>query len=135
MPSTSKKQHNFMAAVAKNPGFAKKVGIPRSVGEEFLTADKGKKFREGGTMKKSNPFMEMIAKKKEAAGKKMAKGGMHEDVKMDKKVVKKAVKMHDDQLHGGKKTNLTKLKSGGSCKGYSKGGGIETKGKTKGRMC
>ena len=63
-----------MAAVAKNPGFAKKVGIPRSVGEEFLTADKGKKFREGGTMKKANPFMEMIAKKKAAAaGKKPAK--------------------------------------------------------------
>jgi hypothetical protein len=73
MPSVSKKQHNFMAAVAKNPGFAKKVGIPRSVGEEFLTADKGKKFREGGTMKKANPFMEMIAKKKEAAAKKPAK--------------------------------------------------------------
>jgi hypothetical protein len=73
MPSVSKKQHNFMAAIAKNPGFAKKVGIPRSVGEEFLTADKGKKFREGGTMKKANPFMEMIAKKKEAAAKKPAK--------------------------------------------------------------
>jgi hypothetical protein len=73
MPSTSKKQHNFMAAIAKNPSFAKKVGIPRSVGEEFLTADKGKKFREGGTMKKTNPFMEMIAKKKEAAAKKPAK--------------------------------------------------------------
>ena len=63
-----------MAAIAKNPGFAKKVGIPRSVGEEFLTADKGKKFKEGGTMKKANPFMEMIAKKKAAAaGKKPAK--------------------------------------------------------------
>jgi hypothetical protein len=63
-----------MAAIAKNPGFAKKVGIPRSVGEEFLTADKGKKFKEGGTMKKANPFMEMIAKKKAAAaGKKTAK--------------------------------------------------------------
>jgi hypothetical protein len=73
MPSVSKKQHNFMAAIAKNPGFAKKVGIPRSVGEEFLTADKGKKFKEGGTMKKPNPFMEMIAKKKAAAGKKTAK--------------------------------------------------------------
>jgi hypothetical protein len=52
MPSTSKKQHNFMAAVANNPKFAKKVGVPRSVGEEFLTADKGKKFRSGGEMKK-----------------------------------------------------------------------------------
>ena len=52
MPSTSKKQHNFMAAVANNPKFAKKAGVPRSVGEEFLTADKGKKFKEGGSMKK-----------------------------------------------------------------------------------
>ena len=73
MPSVSKKQHNFMAAIAKNPSFAKKVGIPRSVGQEFLTADKGKTFKEGGIMKKSNPFMEMIAKKKEAAAKKPAK--------------------------------------------------------------
>ncbi len=48
MPSVSKKQHNFMAAVSKNPAFAKKVGVPQSVGEEFLTADKGKKFRQGG---------------------------------------------------------------------------------------
>ena len=48
MPSTSKKQHNFMAAVAKNPAFAKKVGIKSSVGEEFLKADKGKKFGSGG---------------------------------------------------------------------------------------
>jgi hypothetical protein len=112
MPSTSKKQHNFMAAVAKNPGFAKKVGIPRSVGEEFLTADKGKKFREGGSMK-------------------------HSDVKMDKKVVKKAVGMHEKQLHGGKKSDMSKLKSGGMACGPKKmarGGGIEMKGKTKGTM-
>jgi hypothetical protein len=48
MPSVSKKQHNLMAAVAKNPSFAKKVGIKKSVGEEFLRADKGKKFSKGG---------------------------------------------------------------------------------------
>jgi hypothetical protein len=76
MPSTSKKQHNFMAAVASNPKFAKKAGVSSSVGKEFLTADKGKTFKEGGTMKKANPFMEMIAKKKEAAGKKPAKAAM-----------------------------------------------------------
>jgi hypothetical protein len=112
MPSTSKKQHNFMAAVAKNPGFAKKVGIPRSVGEEFLTADKGKKFVKGGMMK-------------------------HSDIKMDKKVVKKAVSMHDKQQHGGKKTDLATLKKGGmACapKKMARGGGIEMKGKTKGAM-
>ena len=62
MPSVSKKQHNFMAAVAKNPGFAKKVGIPRSVGQEFLTADKGKTFSKGGDMKKMSSSM--MAKKK-----------------------------------------------------------------------
>jgi hypothetical protein len=73
VPSVSKKQHNFMAAVANNPKFAKKAGVPSTVGKEFLTADKGKTFKEGGTMKKSNPFMEMIAKKKEAAAKKPAK--------------------------------------------------------------
>jgi hypothetical protein len=49
MPSTSKKQHNFMAAVANNPKFAKKVGVPQSVGKEFTTADKDRKFSKGGS--------------------------------------------------------------------------------------
>lgn len=44
MPSVSKKQHNFMEAVAHNPKFAKKAGVPQSVGEKFAAADKGKKF-------------------------------------------------------------------------------------------
>ena len=48
MPSTSKKQHNFMAAIANNPAFAKKVGVPQSVGKDFTEADKGKKFGSGG---------------------------------------------------------------------------------------
>jgi len=52
MPSKSKKQHNLMEAVAHNPAFAKKVGIPQSVGRDFATADKGKKFKEGGIMMK-----------------------------------------------------------------------------------
>jgi hypothetical protein len=48
MPSTSKKQHNFMAAVANNPDFAKKTGVPMSVGADYMAADKGKTFRVGG---------------------------------------------------------------------------------------
>ena len=85
-----------MAAIANSPKFAKKAGVPVSVGKEFMEADKGRKFRQGGeTMK-------------------------HSDIKMDKKVVKKAVKMHDDQLHGGKKTNLTKLATGGVAKKVTK---------------
>ena len=39
-----------MAAVAHNPAFAKKAGVPQSVGKEFTTADKGKKFAQGGLM-------------------------------------------------------------------------------------
>ena len=64
----------------------------------------------------------------------------HEDIKLDKKTVKKAVGMHDKQMHGGKKTDLATLKKGGVSKEpkgkpFAKGGGIEIKGKTKGRMC
>lgn len=52
MPSSSKKQHNFMEAVAHSPAFAKKAGVPQSVGQEFSKADKGRKFSKGGDMKK-----------------------------------------------------------------------------------
>jgi len=48
MPSKSASQHRLMEAVAHNPSFAKKVGIPQKVGKDFAAADKGKKFKEGG---------------------------------------------------------------------------------------
>lgn len=48
MPSVSKKQHNLMEAVAHSKEFSKKVGIPQSVGKDFVEADKGKKIKEGG---------------------------------------------------------------------------------------
>ena len=96
MPSVSKKQHNFMAAVASNPKFAKKAGVSSAVGKEFLTADKGKTFKKGGEMKHSD-----VAK----------------DKPMMKKVATKAVKGHEKRMHG-----------------MAKGGGVEIKGKTKGKM-
>ena len=43
MPSTSEKQHRFMEAVAHSPEFAKKAGVPQSVGKDFAAADEGKK--------------------------------------------------------------------------------------------
>jgi hypothetical protein len=52
----------------------------------------------------------------------------------DKKTVKKAVGMHEKQLHGGKKSDLAALKKGGMAKKMAKGGGIEVRGKTKGTM-
>ena len=80
MPSKSKKQHNLMAAVANNPKFAKKVGIPQSVGEEYVKADEGRKFKEGGPMKKSS-----YGTKKMARGgmTKMARGGKLDMVEKD----------------------------------------------------
>ena len=48
MPSKSKAQHKLMTAVAHNKAFAKKVGIPQSVGKDFAEADKGKRFKKGG---------------------------------------------------------------------------------------
>jgi hypothetical protein len=68
-----------MAAVANSPKFAKKVGVPQSVGKEFSEADTGRKFSKGGdTMaSKMNPgFMAMMAKQKGAPAKKMANGGI-----------------------------------------------------------
>ena len=44
MPSHSAKEHRFMEMVAHNPEAAKRVGVPQSVGQEFVQADKGKKF-------------------------------------------------------------------------------------------
>jgi hypothetical protein len=114
MPSVSKKQHNLMAAVAHNPAFAKKVGIPQSVGMDFNKADKGKKFKEGGTMKSD----------------------MKEDTKMDKSqdtaMIKKAFKQHDMQEHKGGKGTTLKLAKGGSAS--ARADGCATKGKTKGTM-
>ncbi len=114
MPSVSKKQHNFMEAVAHNPAFAKKAGVPQSVGKEFNEADKGRKFSKGGDMK-------------------------HEDVKMDKKMMQKAVNKHEGRLHKGQP--MTKLAKGGmaaSKMGAVKTGktpdGVVSKGKTKGTM-
>lgn len=105
MPSKSKAQHNFMAAIAHSPSFAKKAGVPMSVGKEFITADKGKKFSKGGEMK-------------------------HEDVKMDKAMMQKAVNKHEGRLHKGE--TMTKLAKGGTAS--TRADGCATKGKTKGTM-
>ena len=64
MPSTSAKQHRFMEAVAHNPAFAKKAGVPQSVGKDFSNADKGRKFSKGG---------DIMALEKKVAGTSMGK--------------------------------------------------------------
>jgi hypothetical protein len=140
MPSVSKKQHNFMAAVANNPKFAKKAGVPSSVGKEFLTADKGKTFKRGGEMKESKMMVkkEIEFMKKKGAPKSMvkhemaeakgmkkggyAKGGMSEC----KTIAKKEVKSHEKRMH--------KMAGGGKVGQLSKADGVAMKGKSKGTM-
>jgi len=112
-----------MEAVAHNPAFAKKAGVPQSVGKEFSTADKGKTFKRGDDMAKANPFMEMIAKKKAMA--KGKKEGMHKmpDGKM----------MKDSAMKNGGMA-IKKMASGGLAGGHKAADGIASKGKTKGKM-
>jgi hypothetical protein len=129
MPSTSKKQHNFMEAIAHNKAFAKKVGVPQSVGQDFSNADKGKKFSKGGdTMaSKMNPgFMAMMAKKK------TMQEGSKADMASDKK-----------QMMGMKKGGAMKKMASGGITSAKMGSvktaapskdGVAEKGKTKGTM-
>jgi hypothetical protein len=113
MPSSSKKQHNFMAAIAHSPSFAKKVGVSQSVGKDFNQADKGRKFSKGGSMAKSDMKEDMKA-----------------DLKQDKAMMQKAVNKHEGRLHKGQP--MTKLAGGGTFR--SSANGIATKGKTKGKQ-
>jgi len=119
MPSVSKKQHNFMAAVANNPEFAKKAGVPQSVGKEFNNADKGKSFKRGGDMASS-----------------MGKPVMKKGMSTAKDGMKKPTPMADTSMMGMKKGGMPmKMKDGKKVPIFmAKGGGIESKGKTKGKM-
>ena len=117
MPSKSKKQHNLMAAVANNPKFAKKVGIPQSVGKEYVKADEGRKFKEGGLMKKSS-----------CGTKKMAMGGMTK--------AKKTMRNLDDEIYridtekAMEKRKMNKMMGGGKVM-YKAGGKVRGAGMAK----
>jgi len=171
MPSTSKAQHKFMAAVANSPSFAKKAGVPRSVGKDFTAADKALKlptstrnradlqkvnnpktnqgrnelFNKGGdTMAtKMNPgMMAMMAKKKGMH--KMPNGKMMKDSAMNMGGMTKKMAGGGMPMKDGKPTFVGDgkgmMKKGGAVKknmggmAYAKGGGIESRGKTKGTM-
>lgn len=103
MPSVSEKQHNFMAAVANNPAFAKKAGVPQSVGKEFTQADKGRKFSKGG----------------DTMATKDMKGMKGMPAALAKHAAKPASKAHKG------------LKAGGLTAGHKAADGVATKGKTK----
>lgn len=86
--------------------------------EGFKSNTKMQCFREGGQVKYES--------------RKEHKEEMAADIAQDKKIVKKAFKMHDEQEHKGERTDLSKLKKGGrskkatgTVKKYKTGGTVE----------
>ena len=114
-----------MRAVAHNPAFAKKVGIPQSVGKDYAEADKGRKFGSGGTMKESKAMMkkEVSFMKKKGAPASMIKHEESEHESMGMK--EKYARGGGIEVRGKTKGKMVKM---------ARGGGIEVRGKTKGKM-
>jgi len=156
VPSVSKKQERFMQAVAHNPAFAKKAGVPQSVGKEFTKSGGGmaesKKMvkKEVSFMKSKGAPKSMMKHEMAEAG--MKKGGMMKKMAMGgyadggmPMVMKDGVKVpafaadgKGKMAHGGmamKKmasggmTSMGKVKTAAPSKD-----GVAMKGKTKGTM-
>lgn len=148
MPATSEKQKKFMDAVAHNPAFAKKVGVPKAVGKDFSEASKGMKFGKGS---KSRADAQAVNKPKTNQGKSelFAKGGeMAESKAMVKKEVSfmkkkgapaKMIKHEEAEMKEKKmaKGGMTSAKMGKVPAGGKKGHGehaIQKSGISKGKM-
>ena len=150
MPSTSQKQHNLMAMVANDPAAAKRVGIPQSVGKEFVNADKGTKFGKGAQsradlQKINNPKVHRGANKlfKEGGDMKESKGMMKKEVGFMKKAgaPKSMIKHEEAEMKGMKYGGKTKKMASGGITTAKMGAvrtaapsrdGLAAKGKTKG---
>jgi hypothetical protein len=115
-----------MDAAAHNPAFAKKAGVPVKVAKEYSQASKGQTFKQGGEMKESKAMMkkEVDFMKKKGAPKAMIKHEMAES-KMAKggRIASKGE--HAVQKQSKRGAEMVKM---------ARGGGIEVRGKTKGKM-
>ena len=156
MPSSSKKQHNFMAAIAHSPAFAKKVGVPQSVGQDFNKADKGRKFSKGGdTMATKKPMPKGLFGGKESVKEELkeakaiksgkispmqyAKGekseGVHKMAKGGTTALAKHAAKPASVAHAGLKAGGAVASKMGSVRTAAPSrDGVATKGKTKGMM-
>jgi hypothetical protein len=149
MPSKSKAQHNLMEGVAHNAAFAKKVGIPQSVGRDFAEADKGKKFSKGGV--DTQPKRQSINQPKTNHGEQalFKNGGQTMATKMGKPVMKPGMSTAKDGMKaptpmaktamagnmiGMKKGGMKKMAAGGLSSGHKSADGIVSKGKTKAKQ-
>jgi hypothetical protein len=146
MPAVSEKQKKFMDAVAHNKGFAKKVGVPQSVGADFSEASKGMKFGSGG---KTRADRQVVNQPKTdhgdmalfKQGGRMATKKMNPFAKFEASAKDKAM---DKKEMGMKKGGMKKMATGGSVdvgNSTSMGkvrmaapskDGVASKGKTKG---
>ena len=133
-----------MAAVANNPAFAKKVEVPKSVGQDFAAADKGFKFK-GGV--RSRADLQKINKPDTRQGKSelFKKGGEMKDSKamlgkemafMKKKGAPASMMKHEKaEMMGMKKMasgGITTAKMGTVRTAAPSRDGLAVKGKTKG---
>lgn len=119
MPAVSEKQERFMQAVANNPKFAKKAGVPQSVGREFTKGDK-MKF---GSNKTVNGVGAKDVKPKDRMP------APQSDTELDK-ISPEARKMMEQKRQDKKQEQSQQSIE----KKYARGGGIEKKGKTRGTM-
>jgi hypothetical protein len=161
MPSKSKKQHNFMAAVAHSPEFAKRTGVSMDVGSEFMEADKGRKFRTG----RASPKAGINKQKTHHGATQMPNAMLNKYIGRKDGGIMKAVDSKKNpglaKLPTEVRNKMGYAKNGGMMKhsdmakdkpmmekvakkavkghekkmhGMARGGGIEIKGKTKGTM-
>jgi len=132
MPTVSKKQEKFMQAVAHNPAFAKKVGVPVKVGKEFTKSGGGEMKESKAMVKKEVSFMKKKGAPKAMVKHEMAEAGMKYGGKVKKMAaggiaaskmgaVKTAAPSRDGVAVKGK-TKGSMVKMAGNAKGLKKGG-------------
>ena len=132
MPAVSKKQERFMQAVAHSPKFAKKVGVPQSVGREFTKKEGGEMKEPKAMMKKEVSFMKKKGAPKSMIKHEMAEAGMKHGGKAKKMAQGGYAPSSKEERAMPRRAESMNMKSGG--KAYARGGGIEIKGKTRGKM-
>ena len=143
MPAKSKKQERFMQAVANNPKFAKKVGVPTKVGKEFTKETKVKKYKEGGMTDNQEAYAEGLRTGKGIPILRSIDKGLSKMLSTPKER-EMLEKGYQDMLKAKKYKKKAAKKAGGKIgmcksKSYKKGGmvkrdGCAVRGKTKGRM-
>ena len=113
-----------MNAVAHSPAFAKKVGVPQSVGKDFSTADKSRKLKEGGDTMANTSRMNRLEELGRVNAEKASTTKGKRNLMAEKKRVVGELKM----AKGGM-TKMGAVKTAAPSKD-----GIASKGKTKGMM-